>query len=96
VPIAAAMLGLMLGAEMDVLGYLIRRHHGSGAFGALYGIVFAGFSLGSALGAATVGKLHAVYGGYAIPFAGLAVILAVCAALFSSALFARSRSTGFA
>jgi predicted MFS family arabinose efflux permease len=92
VPISAATLGLMLGAEMDVLGYMIRRNHGSRSFGALYGLVFAIFSLGSGLGAAAVGRLHDVYDGYNIPFLGLALILVVVAAIFTNASFARRPS----
>lgn len=60
----AILLGLMVGAEFDVLGFSIRRYHGRRAFGALYGLLFAMFSLGSAVGLLIIGALHARSGNY--------------------------------
>lgn len=62
--LCAILLGLMVGAEFDVLGYAIRRYHGRRAFGTLYGLVFAVFQLGSAIGIAAIGVLHGQSGDY--------------------------------
>ncbi len=48
--IMAALLGLGSGAESDVLGYLTSRYFGVRAFGRVYGCVFAGFWVGTAVG----------------------------------------------
>jgi predicted MFS family arabinose efflux permease len=48
---AAVALGLIMGAEFDVLAYAIRRYFGLGSFGRIYGTVFGIFQLGAATGA---------------------------------------------
>jgi MFS family permease len=48
---AAVLLGLLMGAEFDVLAYAVRRYFGLHSFGKAYGIVFGAFQLGAALGA---------------------------------------------
>lgn len=48
--VAAMCGGLVIGAEFDILGVLIRRHLGIEVFGRAYGIIFAGFHLGGACG----------------------------------------------
>lgn len=45
------VVGFMIGAEMNVLGYMIKRYFGERAFGKLYGLIFAVFACGAALGA---------------------------------------------
>jgi MFS family permease len=49
--VAAVMLGLLMGAEFDVLAYAVRRYFGLHSFGKIYGMVFGGFQLGAAVGA---------------------------------------------
>lgn len=60
----AILLGLMVGAEFDVLGFAIRRYHGRRAFGTIYGLLFAVFQFGSAIGIAAIGALHTSTGSY--------------------------------
>jgi MFS family permease len=48
--LCAILLGLLLGAEFDVLAFLIKRYFGNVAYGRLYGVIFAVFYLGSGLG----------------------------------------------
>jgi len=48
--ISALLLGLLLGAEFDVLAFLIKRYYGNAAYGRVYGVVFGVFYLGSGLG----------------------------------------------
>lgn len=47
---AALLIGLLLGAEFDVLAFLIKRYFGDVAYGRIYGVIFAVFYLGSGLG----------------------------------------------
>lgn len=48
--LSAALIGLTVGAEVDVIVYLATRHFGLKAFGALYGGLLVALSLGTALG----------------------------------------------
>ena len=42
------MIGFLLGAEFDVLAFLIKRYYGNVAYGRIYGVIFGVFYLGSA------------------------------------------------
>lgn len=81
--VAAAIVGLVVGAEFDLLSMLIRRYQGVVAFGRIYGWVFAAFQLGAAMGAAAIGIGHAQLGSYAPPLLVMAVLLLVCGVLFA-------------
>jgi hypothetical protein len=47
---AALLVGLGLGAEVDVIAYLTSRYFGLHSFGEIYGYLFAVFALAGALG----------------------------------------------
>jgi MFS family permease len=61
----AALLGLGVGAEIDVLGYLVARYCGRVAYAKLYGILLASFQLGGGIGAAVLGIMRTSQGTYA-------------------------------
>lgn len=48
--VSAILIGFLLGAEFDVLAFLIKRYYGNAAYGRVYGVVFGVFYLGSAVG----------------------------------------------
>lgn len=48
--LSALLVGFLLGAEFDVLAFLIKRYYGNAAYGRLYGVIFGVFYLGSGLG----------------------------------------------
>ena len=48
--VAAALFGLTLGAEVDVIAYLASRYFGLRNFGGLFGGLVAALSLGTAFG----------------------------------------------
>ena len=79
----AAMIGLAIGAEFDVLSYMIPRYWGRTAFGKIYGVVFAIFQLAAGLGAAGLGFSRGYFGSYEPALWVLAALLVICAALFS-------------
>jgi predicted MFS family arabinose efflux permease len=85
VPLCAALLGLVVGAEFDFLGYIIKRYFGTRAYGRIYGSLFALFQFGGSLGAISLGVIKTKTGAYAPglwAFAGLCVLAAIiCAAL---------------
>jgi len=56
--VSAILVGLMLGAEFDVLAFLIKRYYGNAAYGRVYGVVFGVFYLGSAVGIWGMPKLR--------------------------------------
>lgn len=48
--LSALLIGFLLGAEFDVLAFLIKRYYGNVAYGRIYGVIFGVFYLGSGLG----------------------------------------------
>ena len=80
--LAAATVGIVVGAEFDVLGMLIRRYQGIAAFGRIFGVVFSAFQLGGAVGAAGLGIGRASMGSYAPALIVIAVLAGIGGALF--------------
>jgi MFS family permease len=62
--VSAALIGFLLGAEFDVLAFLIKRYYGNAAYGKIYGVIFGVFYLGSGLGIVGLAKLREMYGNY--------------------------------
>lgn len=65
--LAAATIGLTLGAEVDVVAYLAAKYFGLRNFGALYGAMVMALSLGTSFGPLTGGAIFDHFGHYA-PF----------------------------
>ncbi|MGE2729462.1 MFS transporter [Mycolicibacterium vaccae] len=72
--LAAALFGLTLGAEVDVIAYLASRYFGLRNFGGLFGGLVAALSLGTAFGPLASGATSDHFGGYA-PFLILTMVL---------------------
>lgn len=70
--VAAALIGLTLGAEVDVIVYLVTRHFGLKNFGALYGGMLVALSVGTAAGPLGASFVYDRSGGYDA-FLGLAI-----------------------
>jgi MFS family permease len=79
--VSAILLGLLLGAEFDVLAFMIKRYFGNVAYGRLYGVIFGVFYLGSGLGIAGLSTSRQIFGNYDAGLYIAAGILTVCAAL---------------
>lgn len=62
--VAAALFGLTLGAEVDVIAYLASRYFGLKNFGGLFGGLVAALSLGTAFGPLAAGLTFDRFGGY--------------------------------
>ena len=60
----AALIGLGVGAEIDVLGYLIPRYCGRLAYAKLYGSLLAAFQLGGGIGVGILGMIRTSQGAY--------------------------------
>jgi MFS family permease len=83
--VSALLIGFLLGAEFDVLAFLIKRYYGNVAYGRIYGVIFGVFYLGSAVGIWGLPKLRELSAdlSYDNGLYAAAVILVVSAALMA-------------
>lgn len=80
--IGAALVGLVVGAEVDFVSFLTRRYFGMDAYGRLYGVAFGLFIVGSGTGPLLLGACFERFGGYRpgmLLFAALALLVVVLA-----------------
>jgi len=80
---AAFLVGLGMGAEVDILAYLISRYFGMHSFGELYGYGFAAFALAGALGPWLMGLSFDHYGSYSAILVALVLITLAAVALLA-------------
>ena len=81
--VGVVLVGLGLGAEVDMLAFMNSRYFGQRAFGQLYGYFFMCFSLGGATGRSLDGVLFDQAGSYAPALVVAAVSLVVAVGLLS-------------
>ena len=62
--VVAVCLGFGLGAEVDVIGFLVGRYFGLRRYGEIYGYVFAAFTIGSGVGPYLLGLCFDLTGSY--------------------------------
>jgi MFS family permease len=79
----AALIGLVIGAEFDVLGYTVKRYFGLPAFGKIYGVIFSIFQLGGALGAAVFALSRDASGNYRLGLYAAAGALVLASVAFA-------------
>jgi hypothetical protein len=60
--VSALLIGFLLGAEFDVLAFLIKRYYGNVAYGRIYGVIFGVFYLGSGIGIWGLPKIRELSG----------------------------------
>jgi MFS family permease len=77
--VSAILLGFLLGAEFDVLAFLIKRYYGNLAYGKAYGFIFGVFYLGSGLGITGLAWLRQRTGDYDLGLFVAAAILVASA-----------------
>jgi hypothetical protein len=58
------LVGLGLGAEVDIIAFLVGRYFGIRAFGEIYGYLFGGFVLGTGVGPLVMGGGFDAMGSY--------------------------------
>jgi MFS family permease len=81
---AAFLVGLGMGAEGDIIAYLVSRYFGLRAFGELYGYSFASFTLGGVVGPLLMGVGFDATGSYRLVLGAFVV-----ASLMAAGLMAR-------
>ena len=77
--VATCLVGLSIGAEIDLLAYLTSRYYGLQRFGAVYGLLFAGFMLGTAFGPVAYGAIFDRNENYTLALSGAAGLVLACA-----------------
>lgn len=80
--VGAALAGLIVGAEFDVLSYIIPRYHGRKSLGKIYGAIFAVFQFAGAVGIFLAGMSRQATGSYSLTMYVLAAVCLACIALF--------------
>jgi MFS family permease len=66
----AFLVGLGMGAEVDMIAYLTSRYFGLRAFGEIYGYAFGAFALAGGVGTFLMGAGFDLTGSYRTPLAG--------------------------
>lgn len=80
--LTAIAMGLALGAELDLMGFLVARYFALGQFGKTYGWLYCAFVFASGLGPLWVGAVHDTAGSYSPALAVSAAGLVACCAGF--------------
>jgi MFS family permease len=83
--LAAILIGLSLGAEIDLLAYLATRYFGLRSFGSIYGLLFAAILAGTATGPYAFGLAFEATGSY-VSIVGFCVGVNVVAVLLTALL----------
>ena len=79
----AFLVGMGLGAEVDVIAYLVSRYFGLRCFGEIYGLAFGAFLLAGALGPLVMGAGFDLTDSYRAPLAVLLISASVGAVLMT-------------
>jgi cyanate permease len=80
--LGAVAIGLSIGAELDLIGYLTARYFGMRAFGRIYGLLYAAVLIGSALSPVAYGRIVDLTQSYTAALYGGAALLLLAAVLF--------------
>jgi len=80
--LGALAIGLSIGAELDLIGYLVSRYFGMKAYGRIYGLMYTMVLAGSSLSNVTYGLILDVTGTYTIALYTSSGLFVLSAALF--------------
>jgi MFS family permease len=81
--VGAFLVGLGLGAEVDIIAYLVSRYFGLRSFGEIYGFAFGAFVLAVGLGPLVMGAGFDLTGSYNAPLGALFVSSLVATGLMT-------------
>ncbi|MEJ2860706.1 MFS transporter [Actinomycetospora flava] len=82
---AAVGVGLALGAEVDVVGYLVARYYGMAAYSRMFGVFYAVFTLGVGASPLLMAAVRGATGSYTAPLLGAVALLGVAVVLLFTA-----------
>ena len=80
---AAFVIGFSVGAEVDLIGYLVARYFGIHAYGQIYGRQYATFLIATGLSPVILGAVRDATGNYTASLFTAAAFMIVSAALFA-------------
>jgi MFS family permease len=80
-PYGIFLVGIAIGAEVDIIGYLIARYFGMRSYGVLYGLMYTTFMLGTSLSQLIASMLFDSTGSYRVFLLTAAASLAIGSAL---------------
>jgi len=90
--LTAIALGLAMGAELDLMGFLVARYFGLAEFGRIYGWLYGAFIFASGLGPLWVGALRDATGNYRLSLTiSAAGLIASCAVFLMLPRYASAR-----
>ncbi|CAD6557692.1 MFS transporter [Paraburkholderia sabiae] len=78
-PLAAALTGLSLGVEIDLMAYLTARYFGMLRYGFVYSVIYSMFAIGGAIGPAAAGRAFDMSGNYRTTLWAAAALRAISA-----------------
>ncbi|MBV8056313.1 MAG: MFS transporter [Deltaproteobacteria bacterium] len=81
--VAVVLVGLGLGAEFDVMPYMVSRYFGLRAFGEIYSYAFAAFGLGGVIGPLLMGAGFDATGSYQLALGGFVMLPLLAAGLLT-------------
>lgn len=76
-PYAAGIIGFAMGAEVDLIAYLVSRYFGLKHYGAINGCSYASYNAGAAFSPFLIGALFTATGGYSLALELTAILCAV-------------------
>lgn len=82
--VAAILLGIGIGAEVDIMAFLVGRYFGIAHYGAVYGTLLALFTFGSGMGPWLIALSFDHFHNYVAALAGCGVTLLVASLLVAS------------
>lgn len=92
--LTAIALGLAMGAELDLMGFLVARYFGLAQFGRIYGWLYGAFIFASGLGPLWVGALRDMTGNYRLSLAlSAAGLIASCGVFLMLPRYVPGRAT---
>jgi MFS family permease len=80
---AAFLVGLGMGAEVDIIAFLVSRYFGLRAFGTAFGFAFGSFIMAGGLGGMLMGAGFDFTGSYQVPLACFFVMTLLALVLFT-------------
>jgi MFS family permease len=80
---AAFVIGFSVGAEVDLIGYLVARYFGMHAYGQIYGRQYAGFLVATGLGPVIFGAIRDASNSYTPSLCVAAVFILASVTLFA-------------
>ena len=82
-PFAAIAIGLAMGAEVDLIGYLVARYFGLRAYGAIYGWQYSAFMIGLAVSPLLAGLVFDSTHSYRCAVLGAGILLSAAVLIVS-------------